>query len=85
MPYSVPINSTNKVIAMIGTKRELTDGMPYCFPFVAFLRGQQIDYKRVDEMVTVLGYAGLEKHYLRVKRVGGAVTIASDSMLYVIE
>ena len=61
----------------------LADKVPYQFPFIAEMHGTATDYKRFDQLVTVLGYSGMERHYLRVKTAGGQVTIASDSKLFV--
>ena len=61
----------------------LADDMPYSFPFIAMLKGNAADFKRYDTPVTVLGFSGMEKHYLRVKTESGSITVASDSMLYV--
>ena len=61
----------------------LADAIPYQFPFVAEMQGTATDYKRFDQLVTVLGYSGMERHYLRVQTVGGQIMIASDSRLFV--
>ena len=61
----------------------LADKIPYQFPFIAEMQGTATDYKRFDQLVTVLGYSGMERHYLRVKTAGGQVMIANDSKLFV--
>ena len=61
----------------------LADKIPYQFPFIAEMQGTPTDYKRFDQLVTVLGYSGMERHLLRVETAGGQVTIASDSNLFV--
>lgn len=62
---------------------ELTDQVPYGFPFIAWMRGTTNDHKREDVMVIVHGYSGMEKHYFRVQLHDGSFTVANDSMLYV--
>lgn len=67
------------------TKRiNLADSIPYGFPFVAELSSLPFDYKKTVDLVTVLGYSGMERHYLRVKLPCGKVTVANDSMLDVL-
>lgn len=61
----------------------LADAIPYQFPFIAEMQGTATDYKRFDQLVTVLGYSGMERHYLRVQTAGGQVMVASDSKLFV--
>lgn len=67
---------TNKVVC-------LADAIPYEFPFIAEMQGTATDHKRFDQLVTALGYSGMERHYLRVQTAGGQVMIASDSKLFV--
>jgi len=38
-------------------------------------------YRQRETLVTVLGRAGMERHYFRVKLPCGRVTVANDSML----
>lgn len=61
----------------------LVDEFPYQFPFIAEMQGTATHHKRFDQLVTVLGYSGMERHYLRVKTAGGQVMIANDSKLFV--
>lgn len=61
----------------------LADGVPYQFPFIAEMQGTATDHKRFDQLVTVIGYSGMERHYLRVKTAGGQVIVANDSKLFV--
>ncbi len=67
---------TNKVVC-------LADAIPYEFPFIAEMQGTATNHQRFDQMVTVLGYSGTERHYLRVQTAGGQIMIASDSKLFV--
>lgn len=62
---------------------EVADGMPYDFPFVAMLRGEPVDYRRVDTPVIVQGMSGMETQYCRIKLPNGRITVASVGMLYV--
>ena len=62
---------------------ELTDHIPYGFPFVAMLRGTEADRRRVDTPVIVQGYFGLERHYFHVQLPNKNYTVTNDSMLYV--
>ena len=64
---------------------ELTNRIPYEFPFAAMLRGQAVDYRRVDTPVIVQGRSGMERHYFRVTLSDGRHTVASDSQLYIEE
>lgn len=64
-------------------KIELADRIPYAFPFVAILRGQEADHRRTDRPVIVQGFSGMERHYFRIETAPGVYTVASDSMLYV--
>lgn len=67
---------TNKVVC-------LADDIPYQFPLIAEMQGTPTYYKRFDQLVTVLGYSGMERHYLRVETAGGQVMVANDSELFV--
>jgi len=64
-------------------KIELTDRIPYAFPFVAILRGQVSDHRRTDRPVIVQGFQGMERHYFRIEIAPGVYTVTNDSMLYV--
>jgi hypothetical protein len=61
--------------------KELSSGIPYQFPFVAYIRGQVNDHKRTDTACIVTGFMGMETTMLRVK-IGNQLSVASDSMLY---
>jgi len=67
---------------MVTKRHELSDSVPYAFPFVAVLRGEARSHKRVDSPVIVKGYAGMERHYFRIEK-NGQHLVANDSMLYV--
>lgn len=61
---------------------ELADRIPYAFPFVAILRGQVADHRRVDRPVIVQGFHGMERHYFRIETAPGVYAVVNDSMLY---
>ena len=61
--------------------KELSSGIPYQFPFVAYVRGQTHDFKRTDTACIVTGFVGMETTMLRVK-IGSQLSVASASMLY---
>ena len=62
---------------------ELADRIPYAFPFVAMLRGEALEHRRIDRPVIVQGFQGLERHYFRIETAPGVYSVANDSMLYV--
>lgn len=47
----------------------------------AYLINQIDRFTQRETPVTVLGFAGMERHYFRVKLPCGTVTVANDSML----
>ena len=64
-------------------KQYFADQKPFEFPCKAWLAGIPSNHKRIDLPVEVLGPAGMERSYYRVRLECGRVTVANHSMLYI--
>ena len=59
--------------------------LPYAFPFIAWAVGEPHNHRRVDTLVTVLGWYNpqWERNSFRCKLADGSIRIISTSMLLV--
>jgi hypothetical protein len=65
--------------------RELAETEAPNFPFKAVMRGEVVNYRRIDTPVKVLRRSGMERHYYIVETDYGRKYVCNDSMLYLEE